>query len=90
MVYQMLKIFSVKDVKADSFNPPFFTTNRATAERDFRRLIKDEQTHLFHSPQDFELYELGNWDPSVGVIVSRDFPDLVIRALDCRPIQEEE
>lgn len=84
----MLKVFSVKDVKADAFSAPFFTSNRATAERDFRRLLSDPQSHPFHNPQDFELYELGNWDPTVGVIVSRDMPDLVIRGVDCRPVQE--
>lgn len=84
----MLKVCSVKDIKADSFNTPFFSTNRATAERDFRRLLSDPKTQIFHSPEDFELFELGNWDPSVGVIVSRDMPDLIVRAVDCRPVEE--
>lgn len=85
----MLKIFSVKDVKADAFLHPFFSHNRATAEREFRRLCGDRQSHIFHNPQDFELYELGNWNDEVGVIVARDVPDLVIRAESIRNLEGE-
>lgn len=84
----MLKIFSIKDTKADGFLHPFFTHNRATAEREFRRLVADPQSHMFHNPQDFELYELGNWNDDVGVIISRDVPDLVIRASSIRNLEE--
>lgn len=85
----MLKIFSIKDVKADVFMHPFFTHNRATAERDFRRMIADPQTPIFHNPDDFALFEIGNWNDEVGVIVSRDVPDFVIAASSVRNLAEE-
>lgn len=83
----MLKVFSVKDVKADAFMQPFFTHNRNTAERDFREAVStpDQKNPMSRHPEDFELYELGNWDDQVGVIVSRDAPDLVIKGSQVVP-----
>lgn len=85
----MLKIFSVKDVKADAFLHPFLTHNSATAEREFRRMVLEPQSNMFHNPQDFELYEVGNWNDEVGVIVSRERPELVIRAESIRNLSTE-
>lgn len=83
----MLKIFSIKDTKADAFMTPFFTHNRATAERDFRRAASDGQSHLFHSVGDFELYEVGIWNDEVGVILTGDAPVLVCKGAELgRPV----
>lgn len=83
----MLHIFSIKDKKADAFNTPFFSHNKATAEREFRRLVADPQSHLFHHPGDFELYQVGFWNSEVGVIVSADAPVFVIGADSIRNLE---
>lgn len=75
-----LKIFSIKDKAADAFLLPFFTHNNATAEREFRRLVQDPQSHLFHNPTHFELHCVGIWNDEVGCIISSDSPELVISA----------
>lgn len=75
-----LKIFSIKDKAADAFLLPFFTHNKATAEREFRRLVQDPNSQVFHNPAHFALYEVGIWNEEVGVIISSDVPELVVTA----------
>lgn len=75
-----LAVFSIKDVKAEAFLHPFFTHNAATAEREFRRALKDPAAKFVHNPEDFSLYQIGLWNDEVGVIVASEVPELVITA----------
>lgn len=73
-----LSVFSIKDVKAKAFMHPFFTHNAATAEREFRRVLKDPSSQMCHNPEDFELYQVGVWNDEVGVVLASEVPELVI------------
>lgn len=76
-------LLAIKDVKADAFPfPPFTSHNKATGERDFRLLLQDASKHLGRCPEDYELYRIGVWNEEVGVILAEDFPQLVIRGCD--------
>lgn len=57
---------SVFDVKAGAFIQPFFLQNRAMAHRAFRDCALDE-THMFcKHPNDYALYEVGEFDDATG------------------------
>lgn len=57
-----LKVFSVHDVKAEAFLPPFFLPNTQMAVRVFADGANDA-THMFcKHPGDFHLFELGEWN----------------------------
>lgn len=61
-----MKMFSIRDVKAEGFNTPFFQPTFGLAERAFQDACKDEKTHLSKHPEDFSLYFLGEFDPNLG------------------------
>lgn len=67
-----LSIVAVRDVKAECFNTPFFSQGSAVALRGFIQAVNTPaEDNLFHRyPQDFELWELGTFDPSTGHIES--------------------
>lgn len=65
----MLKVFSVYDSKADAYLQPFFVVNRAVAIRSFSSAAVDPASNFFRHPADFQLVELGEWDPSLGALV---------------------
>ena len=60
------KVFSIFDSKAQMFNVPFFMTTTPAAIRSFTDLVNDPNTPVNKHPSDFVLYELGEFDDSVG------------------------
>jgi len=76
-------IVSVKDSAAQAFGRPIFVPSTAVAVRSFRDEInrKDSTEDMAKHPEDFELYELGSFDDSNGVISVME-PRLVARAKD--------
>lgn len=63
----MLKIVSIRDVKADVFGNPVFTQSIGGAIRSFGdEIVKDDGNPLAMHPNDFELYHLGEFDPTNG------------------------
>jgi len=62
----MFKIFAVFDSKASAFLQPFFSPTTATGMRAFESACKDENQMFARHPEDFTLFELGDWDPAEG------------------------
>lgn len=61
----ILKVFSIYDGAAKSFNKPFFMLTKAEAMRAFVSTIRTESL-LHENPTDFSLYQLGTYDDSDG------------------------
>ncbi|QXP08473.1 MAG: nonstructural protein [Arizlama microvirus] len=78
-----LKMFSVRDAKAETFNPPFFKPTHGEAERAFRQLCKDEKSMVASYPDDFDLYYLGEYDDNTGKFQTLDTPQHLIKAIQC-------
>lgn len=78
-------IVSVKDTAAQAFGRPVFVPTAAVAVRSFRDEVnrKDSTEDMAKHPDDFELYQLGEFDDSTGVI-SVSEPRLVARAKDLK------
>lgn len=67
-----LKRFSVFDLKAEAFLPPFYAQTTGLAIRMFESAASD-QNHDFHKyATDYTLFELGTFDQAKGV--SEDLP----------------
>lgn len=66
----ILKIFSVRDMKADLYGRPFFDQSIGNAIRSFGDQVNANQPDniLFLHPEDFELYYLGEFDDNTGEI----------------------
>jgi len=80
-------IVSVKDSAAQAFGRPIFVPSTAVAVRSFRDEInrKDSTEDMAKHPEDFELYELGSFDDSNGVISVIE-PRMVARAKDLKDL----
>lgn len=65
-------VFSVRDRASDTYGSPFLTVARGQAIRSFSDEVnrKDEGNQLFRHPEDFDLYELGEFDDSTGLFAT--------------------
>ena len=79
-------IVSVKDTAAQAFGRPVFVPAVPVAVRSFRDEVnrKDSTEDLARHPDDFELYELGSFDDSTGIVDVLEAPRLVARAKDLK------
>ena len=61
------KIIAVRDREVDAFNRPIFVNSIGQATRMFRDeinrvSIQGNDNIMYQHPDDFDLYELGEWD----------------------------
>lgn len=73
-------IFTVYDNKSKTFCTPFFAENISTAIRSFRYAANHNDTDIGRYPEDFSLYQLGNFDNSNGSIELLKEPFLIAQA----------
>lgn len=62
-------MISVFDKKAESWSFPVQADNKLTAIRMFADLVSDNRTLVGQHPEDFDLYELGEFDVTSGGFV---------------------
>lgn len=74
-----LVLCSVKDRAADAFGRPMFVPSIGVAIRSFSDEInrQDAENQLFNHPDDFDLYEMGEFDDNTGLFALHDQPKLV-------------
>jgi len=77
----ILKVFSIRDAKAEIFNPPFFKKTHGEAERDFHQLCKDDKSMPAQYPEDYDLYYVGTYDDQTGLIQCLSTPQHVTKAI---------
>lgn len=83
-----LKVFSVYDVKAQAYLPPFFLPRTEMAVRVFSDSANDP-THMFcKHPEDFHLFELGEWDGETSQFDLLSSPKSQGLALFYKKVQE--
>lgn len=59
-------VYAIQDAKAEAFMNPFFKPTRAMAQRDFELACQDPNSLMSKTPQDFQLFELGQFDDDTG------------------------
>lgn len=62
------KMFTVYDSKAQAYMMPFFMNSRGEALRAWQDLCNDEKTQFGKHPEDFTLFEIGEYDQETGKI----------------------
>ena len=75
----LLKVCAVKDSAADAFGRPFFVPTIGLAMRSFIDEVNNRESPFHAHPDDYTLYEIGEFDDNTGALVSFEFPRLVIR-----------
>ena len=69
-----LKVFSIFDSKAEAFNTPFFFNMTGQALRAFEDLAKDPQAAISKHPEDYTLFEIGEFDTDTGQLIPLPTP----------------
>lgn len=70
----ILKIFTVYDSKVESYFPPFFERSKGGALRAFEQSCNDA-SHIFSKyPQDYCLFEIGEYDDQNATIDTHPAP----------------
>lgn len=69
---QKILIFSVFDKKAVAYLAPFYFPQKGQAIRAFEDSINDPQSTFNKHPEDYALFELGQFDDTSGVITSKN------------------
>lgn len=72
-----MEIFSIRDGKAESFNRPFFSATRATAQREVSAGLKPDDP-MYRFASDFAIYHLGTFETSSGRITLNEQPSHLI------------
>lgn len=61
-------IYCVYDEKVKSFGMPFFKPSNPAAIRDFTDLAHDSNTTIGRHPEDYTLYQLGEYNDTEGTL----------------------
>ena len=79
-------IVSVKDSAAEAFGRPMYLQSLGVAIRSFTDEVnrEDKDNQLFNHPDDFDLYELGVFDDSLGRYELRENPSVIVRGKDVK------
>lgn len=75
-------VCTVKDRAVDAFNRPMFVPTVAVALRSFTDECKKTDSELNVHPEDYDLYEIGNWDDQTAIYTPLEAPRVIARAQD--------
>lgn len=78
----MMKLFAVRDVKGDSFSAPLCCPTRGIALRGFSDACATPGSDFNKYPEDYQLYEIGEYEPNSATIKALALPSLVATASD--------
>lgn len=73
----MMKVYAIRDVKADSFAKPMVIVNEAMAKRGLSEAAAQPGSELSKYAEDYHLYELGAYDPNTGSLTGLPIPKFV-------------
>lgn len=80
----VLKVYSIRDAKAEVFNTPFYQKTHGEAERAFQQLVNDDKSTVNKFAEDFDLYFLGEYDDNSGTFKGLDTPQHMHKAIAFR------
>ena len=85
-----LIMFTVFDVKAEAYLPPFFLPNESMAMRIFSDMAGDTDHQFGKHPEDYTLFKLGEFDDNSSKInMYKTAPELVSTALQAKSLNVE-
>lgn len=64
------KCFAVYDSKAEAYLTPFFMPSTGAAVRAFTDLVNDRNTTVSRHPEDYNLFQIGEYDDASGSVSS--------------------
>jgi len=77
-----MKVFAVHDSKLGAFLLPFYQLNSGMAVREFTDALKNPKSRFGMHPEDYCLYEIGEFDDEKGTFSNKIPPVSLGYALD--------
>lgn len=81
-----MKIFSIKDSKAEAYLLPIFAPTIGVAIRMFQKATNDPTTDFHNYAGDYTLFEIGKWDELTGRIESNEVNKNIINGIDVKDV----
>lgn len=75
-----LSVYAIRDAKAEVYMQPWFAKAQPEAIRNFQGLTLDDKSLISKFPEDFDLYHLGEYDDSLGILSPLDTPKHIAKA----------
>ena len=77
-------MFAVRDSKTEFFTIPMSSKCERDAVRTFEMACNDSKAMMWQYPEDYDLYEIGDYDDNTGKFHCLDTPRHVIKAVQLR------
>jgi len=77
-------LYSLKDMIAEFYSPPFLAANDATAVRSVEQAILGGQGNIAKYPEHFQLYMVARYDDSHGGVIPCE-PELTAECGNMKP-----
>lgn len=63
-------MFVIYDNKSELFSSPFFSVRKEAAVRDLLRAAQSDESEIYHSPADYDMYCIGTYEDETAVITT--------------------
>lgn len=77
-----MKMFSIRDLKAEAFNEPFFNLTPAMAMRRIQMSLQSPESQMKIFAPDFAIYQIGEFDQVTGLVTGIPDPHHLIEIVD--------
>lgn len=67
-------VYAVRDSKSETFGFPFYKLNNDVALSEMEKLRNDPRGYIYHHPEDYDLFCLGELDVTTGKITGHVSP----------------
>jgi len=83
----MDKVYAIYDAAIKQYEQPFHMRSNAEAVRGWMKIVNDPTTKFHAHPEDFTLFELGEYNPETGQYRNLDTPHSLGVALNFKKEQ---
>ena len=80
----MPKLFVVYDVKSETYTPPTMQQATGQAIRSFADAVNGDKGDISHHPQDYTLFEIGEYSIETGEVSLYDTKKSLANGLDLK------
>lgn len=77
-----LKVYTVYDCKVEAYMRPFLLQTKGEALRSWMHVVNDPKTQFNKNPEDFTLFEIGEYDDHTAKLTSHATPVSIATALE--------
>jgi len=75
-------VCAVKDRAVNAYNRPIYVPTVGVAIRSFTDECNKTDSELNNHPEDYDLYEIGQWDDETAIYTPLEAPRVITRAQD--------